>query len=148
MTPDLVSPATLRYTTECRRAPVEVMKPTIGVGGSGFVRESLRGVPPAPGTVGLHNLGNSCYMNSILQCINHIKPITQYFLKGDYLKEVNKKNPLGTGGRVAMAYASFLGNIWGGEYSILAPRLLKQAVSLFAPQFNNNYQHDSQEDAR
>jgi ubiquitin C-terminal hydrolase len=46
---------------------------------------------------------------------------------------------------VASAYASFLSEIWTGEYSILAPRLLKQTVGFFAPQFNNNYQHDSQE---
>ena len=139
------SPATLNYTMESQRKLVEVMKPFNNIHGSGFVRESLRGIPPAPGTVGLHNLGNSCYMNSILQCINHIKPITQYFLKGEYLKEVNKNNPLGSGGRIATAYSSFLSDIWTGEFSILAPRLLKQTVSCFAPQFNNNYQHDSQE---
>ena len=45
----------------------------------------------------------------------------------------------------AAAYASFLSEIWAGEYSILAPRTLKQTVGFFAPQFNNNYQHDSQE---
>lgn len=42
----------------------------------------------------------------------------------------------------ATAYASFLSEIWTGEYSILAPRTLKQTVGFFAPQFNNNYQHD------
>ena len=139
------SPATLNYTMESKRAPVEVMKPFNNIHGSGFVRESLRGIPPAAGTVGLHNLGNSCYMNSILQCVNHIKPITQYFLKGDYLAEMNKNNPLGSGGRLATAYSRFLNDIYSGEYSILAPRILKQTVGLFAPQFNNTYQHDSQE---
>jgi len=80
-----------------------------------------------------------------LQCINHIKPITQYFLKGDYINEINKRNPLGTGGRIATAYAAFLNDIYSNDYSILAPRILKQTVSVYAPQFNNNYQHDSQE---
>lgn len=63
----------------------------------------------------------------------------------DYVKEINKMNPLGCGGRLATAYASFLADIYSGEYSIIAPRLLKQTLCCFAPQFNNNYQHDSQE---
>jgi ubiquitin carboxyl-terminal hydrolase 8 len=88
---------------------------------------------------------SSSYMNSILQCLNQIKPITSFFLKGEYLKEMNKNNPLGSGGRISTAYASFLNDVWGNDYSILAPRLLKQTVGSFAPQFNNNFQHDSQE---
>lgn len=58
------TPATLSYTMETKREPVEVMKPFNNIHGSGFVRESLRGIPPATGVVGLHNLGNSCYMVS------------------------------------------------------------------------------------
>lgn len=65
------SPATLNYTLESKRAPVEVMKPFNNIHGSGFVRESLRGIPPAAGTVGLHNLGNSCYMVSVLCAIRY-----------------------------------------------------------------------------
>lgn len=136
---------TLRYEVEADRKPVEVMKSWNNMYGQGFMKESLRGTPPAPGAVGMHNLGNSCYMNSIIQCLNHIEPITQYFLKGDYFNELNRENPLGSGGRVATAYAALLKEIWSGRYSALAPRLLKQTVASFAPQFNNSYQHDSQE---
>lgn len=93
----------------------------------------------------MHNLGNSCFLNSIIQCLNHIKPLTQYFLDGIFVKEINRNNPLGSGGRVARAYAELLKEIWSGNYSALAPRLLKQTVASFAPQFNNSYQHDSQE---
>jgi len=63
------SPTTLNYTMETQRAPVEVMKPFNNIHGSGFVRESLRGIPPATGVVGLHNLCNSCYMVSDMSCV-------------------------------------------------------------------------------
>eukprot|EP00934_Nitzschia_sp_Nitz4_P002136 Nitzschia sp. Nitz4//scaffold46_size129759//49937//53329//NITZ4_003499-RA/size129759-snap-gene-0.24-mRNA-1//-1//CDS//3329552589//2136//frame0 len=138
-------PVTLQYEFEPHRKPVEIMKPFNSFYGQGFMKESLVGTPPAPGAVGMHNLGNSCFLNSIIQCLNHIEPLTQYFLTGNYSKDMNRQNPLGSGGKVANAYASLLQKVWSGKYSALAPRLLKQTVASFAPQFNNSYQHDSQE---
>ena len=141
-----VGPATVNYDFDRSRGPpVEIMKSFNNIHGAGFVRESMRGVPPAPGSVGLHNLGNSCFLNSIVQCLNHTEPLTKYFVSGEYAHEINRKNPLGSGGRVATAYGSLLKDMWSGEYSTMAPRLLKQTVANFAPQFNNLYQHDSQE---
>jgi len=47
-------------------------------------RYYARGLTRAPerGLVGLHNLGNTCFMNSALQCLSNTVSLTNYFLSG------------------------------------------------------------------
>ena len=103
------------------------------------------GTPPVNGAVGLCNLGNTCFMASMLQCLSNTKRLTDVFLADQHVPQLNKDNPLGHGGKVAISYAKLMKDMWSGRYTSVAPVDFKQTIGEFRPQFAGFQQQDSQE---
>lgn len=78
------------------------------------------GDEPVPMT-GLKNLGNTCYMNSTLQCLSATIPLSRFLRYGKFRPFVNRTNRLGTGGQLVQALAELLATLWKEQYYFVSP---------------------------
>jgi ubiquitin carboxyl-terminal hydrolase 8 len=88
------------------------------------------------------NIGNTCFLNSALQCLLRVTPLTRYILSA--AARVNPRNPLGTGGAVFQAFQALIHATQGSSRAV-SPGAIKQAVARRNPTFRDFGQHDSAE---
>ena len=69
------------------------------------------------GFAGIENMGNTCYLNSALQCVSNIQPLTDYFLAKIHEEEINPK----FNGEVSSAYGDFLQAQWLNDFVSIQP---------------------------
>ena len=100
------------------------------------------------GLTGLKNLGNSAYMNSIIQCLSNTPELMFYYVSGLYKKDLKITETKKKGfvqGKLSQEFSSLLAKMWIDNKKTANPQEVKYAICDILSSYNSNNQQDSSE---
>ena len=97
------------------------------------------------GIKGIRNIGNTCYMNTALQCLSNCVELRNYFLFGNPKKDINTDNVLGYNGLVANGFEFVIKKLWLNNEKVLDISKFKNAMGLCNDRFEGMNQQDTHE---
>lgn len=101
------------------------------------------------GIVGLQNRGNTCYLNTSIQCLSHINPLTEFFVSDKYTEDLNNRFQELKQKKIneiifTKEYAKLVKVLWSSNTQI-EPKTIHQLIQKYDDRFSGYDQQDAQE---
>lgn len=92
------------------------------------------------GLCGLWNIGNTCFMNSVIQCLSHTRELTSYLRNQPTTERGTSKDH-----KILAEYTKLIKDMWSGTTRSVNPSELKYAFSSKHRMYTGSAQQDAQE---
>ncbi|KLJ06686.1 ubiquitin thiolesterase [Blastomyces silverae] len=93
---------------------------------------------------GLVNMGSTCYMNSIIQCLSVTVQLTKFFFDNRFHSQV-QKNWKGSQGILPGLFANLVRSLWKNDVEVIRPTSFRNFIGRLNPEWAGSRQQDAKE---